>query len=241
MENTQQSGGMIPPQLTSFDIANWLFKEHLSGIPKEWHEKKFSQLTGELWEKTKPILLEWDFETPRICTLLGGVGIGKTHAAFCLFKKFIKNWYDNKAEDNLNVYNAINGITTDYVRTEYFKPKTKSITEGMLLAEIRNSYDKKGEETEKEILEKYSNYDILFIDEAFGSGETNFSRAKILEIINQRIEWTGKPTILTSNATFKKIGDDIDARIASRINNHLLVNVESKQPDMRVEENGCLN
>lgn len=58
------------------------------------------------------------------------------------------------------------------------------------------------------------NADLLIVDDIGDSHRYDFARGELLELINLR---EGKPTVWTSNLTLADLGEQIDARIASRL------------------------
>ena len=238
MERIIQTPSQQENHSIAFDLARTLYKEHLISIPEKWRDKKFQMLEGDRWKNiVSQYLLTWDFKEPLVCSFISEyAGIGKSHAAWCLFKKYIYEWYITHQNENYEVYKSLNGESEEYQRREYFRPKVQCITEASLVSTIK-SIDKNSGFTEKDLLEQYTQYDILFLDEMFKTNE--FQKNLIYEIINQRFEWTMKPTIITGNISYENLKQN--GRIISRINNAMLINIEEKMEDMRPKYDGGTN
>lgn len=118
-----------------------------------------------------------------------------------------------------------------YYNSRFFIPERK------LLNEFKECMKFNNETSEEDVLKKYTRYDLLVIDDVFSSRESNyeFSRSKLLSILDERLYYTMKPTIITSNLTLDEIAT-IDTRIASRIDNSMLIQINSKQIDYRGRE-----
>lgn len=221
-------------------LADKLYYKHIEEIPEKYRHKKFSDLEHPFWqEKVIPLAKEWDFKNPTIFSILSSQnGIGKTHLSFCLYKKYIFDYYHSKEDENFEIYLSIKeGADNPTLRTEYYKPRTICISEDILALKIRDTYEKKNNESELEIVETMSNADILLLDDIFTTTENNFGRKNIYTILNARDGWKSLPTIITSNRSYAHIRDSIDASISSRINNKYLIDImDTKLPDYRPKE-----
>lgn len=195
-------------------------------LPPLMRDKTFGQLKGEINKVAEQCKL-WDFKNPLTVSILSNQnGIGKTHIAVCLFKKFLYDYYTelfskhNTKEEIKDQYGKLGGL-----------PYVKFASEKKLLAEIQKSYDSK-RESEYDILEYYSNFKLLVIDDMFSTRDNDFAKRTLFYIIDERNEYLGLPTILTSNYSPEEV-KQIDSRIYSRISNNMLWKIESKLPDYR--------
>ena len=89
-----------------------------------------------------------------------------------------------------------------------------------LCLDIRDSYDRQ-ELTEKEIVQRYQNADVLMIEDlgttvGTGNQESDFSVRILMLILDYRIEQC-KPTHFTSNKSPDELGRSFDERVASRL------------------------
>jgi len=182
-------------------------------IAEKWLKKTFDQLSGDqlLGEQFKPIielLRNWDFKTPEIVSIISAQnGIGKTHLAVCLFKRYC--WENYK------------DTTRCYFRRER-----------QILSEIQSCYRDNSTISEEEVLYKYVHCKFLAIDDFFSDRTNEFARRTMLHILDMRSEWHGYPTVLTSNLSLEEISQ-IDTRIASRINNSMRIEIASPMNDFR--------
>ena len=200
-------------------------------IPVMYLNKNLNDLQGEEIKPIVETVKAWDFKNPLVCSIISVQnGVGKSHIASGLLRQFVKNYV------TVN-YDAINKEYEEYEHKEYFevrKFKLGFVPERIILREIRDTYKDKYK-TESDIFDKYCTYDLLVIDDIFSSKETgdkDFSRRTILDLINDRCEYKMKPTVLTSNLSFDELVS-IDTRIASRINNKMLIEIKTKLKDYR--------
>jgi hypothetical protein len=237
-----------------------LHKKHcLFYLPKAYQEKTFLDLEGYTMYSIVEKLKEWDTKNPLICAILSNQnGIGKTHLAVSLVKEIyynkikamedenyeiylkrypifynMKEWDENPELHNTNnIENPYNVELPQYNTS--FELKFNFLPEWKLLLEYRKCMNFKSEISEEDFIEKYANLDLLVIDDVFSTKEGNFefSRSILLTILDERSTYKMKPTILTSNLTLKEIAD-IETRIASRIDNKMLIQIDSKMEDYR--------
>ena len=91
-----------------------------------------------------------------------------------------------------------------------------------VLASIRDTYNRKAELTERQILEPLVNADLLLLDDV-GAGGTdqdntgkNFSRSKLEDVISRRYD-AGRASILTVNFNARDLEQIVGQRVASRL------------------------
>lgn len=137
-------------------------------------------------------------------------GIGKTHLLFCLYKKFI--W------DCIQAGN---------------KPSAKFTKEYDFFLDIQETFKPSVFKSEKEVIEEYtSKRKLLAIDDLFATKDTDFGRQRILMLLDKRSDHFGYPTIITTNLSLQEI-NDIDSRIASRIDNEYFFDLSGLAIDFR--------
>lgn len=212
-------------------FCNMIWRNSELDIPAMYISKSLNDLLGEEIKNIVETVKEWDFKNPLVCSIISVQnGVGKSHIASGLLRQFVKMY----VTDN---YSEIDKEYEEYEHKEYFNFKKfylGFVPERIILREIRDAYKDKYK-TEKDIYDKYCRYDLLVIDDIFSSKETgdkDFSRRTILDLINDRCEYRLKPTILTSNLSFDELVN-IDTRIASRINNKMLIEIKTKLKDFR--------
>ena len=188
------------------DYITKILKENK--IPEFWLNKKLNQLKGD--ESFLDIIgkiNKWDFKEPALlCILSNKNGCGKTHIAIALYYKFLYFFMADKINQN---------IDTKFFYKEY-----------EIYSEIQSSYDTKTF-SEMDLINEYSKKPFLIIDDLFASKENEFARTLMYKIIDSRIDWHRKPTVITSNLTFQEI-NNIDSRISSRLKSDLLIQLYSE-------------
>lgn len=212
-------------------FCHMIWNNSLLDIPEMYKNKSLNDLQGEEIQNIIKTLESWDFQNPLVCSIISVQnGIGKSHIASGLLKRFIKSYV-------MKNYEQMNKEYEEFERKEFFEFKSFNlgfVPERIILREIRDAYKDKYK-TESDIFAKYCKYDLLVIDDIFSSKETgdkDFSRRTILDLINDRCEYKLRPTILTSNLDFSEFVN-IDTRIASRINNEMLIEIKTKLKDFR--------
>lgn len=126
--------------------------------------------------------------------ITGGVGLGKTHLMIALMK-----W---EVEQKLLTREAID---LDFLYI--------SVPE--LFLKIRNSYNG-GYETEKQLIDQFSNVDKLFLDDLGTARPTEWS-LEVLYMIIDGLYKNNKKLIISSNHTLDALQKKYDQRIVSRI------------------------
>lgn len=145
-------------------------------------------------------------------------GIGKTHLAICCLRKYLFDRF----EENEN-------FEVSHFKNYFYKERT-------IFYELMESYkDKKNEfKTEKEIINFYCGLPILILDDLFSNRINEFARRIVLDIIDERIDWKGLPTVITSNLDMNGISE-IDNRIASRLSSGIVFDFTTQIKDFRIK------
>lgn len=86
-----------------------------------------------------------------------------------------------------------------------------------LFLEIRETFDKGSDETEREVLDKYSNVEYLFLDDFAAEKISDFTRESIYLLLDRRIRFDKLKVFFTSNLSPKEVGKVLSDRVASRI------------------------
>lgn len=211
-------------------FCNMIWNNSVLDIPAMYLNKNLNELLGEEIKPIVETVKAWDFKNPLVCSIISVMnGIGKSHLASGLLRQFVKNYV------TVN-YETINKEYDDCDSKEYFEFRKfylGFVPERIILREIRDTYKDKYK-TEQSIFDKYCKYDLLVIDDIFSNNEKDkeFQRRVILDLVNDRCEYKMKPTILTSNLSLNELAN-IDTRIASRINNKMLIEIKTKLKDYR--------
>lgn len=137
----------------------------------------------------------------------GNVGTGKTRMIYAMLKRARAN--------------GLSAVVREF---------------GQICSEIRKSYNIKSDETEWDIVKRYADYDLLFLDD-LGLQQGNVSEFAYLtfyQILDKRIA-DALPTIISSNKTIEQVGISFDKRIESRL--QLFKTIEFKGEDRRKNHN----
>ena len=215
-------------------IMNFKLEKSLYTIPENWRSRKFTDVKDSIMKPISDKLKEWDFKKPTIAGIISVQnGIGKTHLATCVWKKYIHSYIEDKMEYYINKYNegdefAIREFLSSDLR---LNEKFLFLSEKKLALTIQETFNSKSK-SQLEAIEYYCNLDFLIIDDCFAMKQNDFARQNIFYIIDERSEWKNKPTFLTSNLSMKEIAD-IDTRIADRIRTSMLFEIKDKVKSYR--------
>jgi len=146
--------------------------------------------------------------------ITGACGSGKTHLAVALMNA----WFADGLKD-------VEGKLIQTKGQAVFLPAVE------LFLEIKQSFDREGE-SEKTILDKYSDVSLLVIDDLGAEKVSDWSRMVLYLLIDRRYREM-KQTIITSNLSQSELAS-IDDRIASRLSEMGLV-LDLGKKDWRVK------
>lgn len=189
-------------------------------FPEQWRHKTLNSIVNieNAYTGIIKAITEWDWKnTPSFAIISKFNGIAKTHLAICCQRKYL---YDRITENP----------ELDFKTQLFYKERN-------IFYELMETYkDKRNEfKTEKEIIEYYCRLPFLVIDDLFSNRQNEFARRVILDILDERIDWRGRPTVITSNLTLNEIAA-IDNRIASRLSSGILFKFETKINDFRIKK-----
>ena len=139
--------------------------------------------------------------------ITGPRGIGKTHLLAAIMRQEIIKTEPIKINDFRDLPRYSGPYLDDF-------PLITSVPE--LLLEIRSTFGTNKDVSELEIIKKYSEHPILFLDDLGAEKDTSWSVSTLYLLINRRYEEDLK-TYITSNLNLDQIADRLDDRIASRI------------------------
>jgi DNA replication protein DnaC len=137
--------------------------------------------------------------------LSGPRGTGKTHLAVAILKERFAVATRRELEESEAPWD----IQTSQISAQF-------VTVPFLLMEIRATFGRTGVDTEKDLIDKYSNARILILDDLGAEKTTDWSISTLYIIIDRRYS-NMRPTIITSNLSIEEIAEEIEDRIASRI------------------------
>ena len=104
------------------------------------------------------------------------------------------------------------------------------ITVPEMLLKIRGAFSAGAEATEEEIVERFSGYEILILDDLGSEKTTEWSLTTLFLILDRRDRYCRR-TIVTSNLSLREIEEILGARIASRLAG--MNPIEILMPDLR--------
>lgn len=183
------------------------------GIPTKYISSSFETFTGN-----EKLVNDCRAYKNGGLVLYGNTGCGKTHLAVSI----MRNRYKINLTELINMeWKRDYGYMTE---SQIFKPVPD------LLLKIRGAFKEGAEESEQQIIDKYSKVPLLVLDD-LGSEKTSEYSITTLYIIIDRRDRELMPTIITTNLTPKEIEEKLGARIASRLSG--MKNIKINMPDYR--------
>jgi DNA replication protein DnaC len=215
---------------TKKELVNSKFARTKLNINTAWNDRTFKDFDNTPMQPIADKLKDWDFANPNIASILSMQnGIGKTHLATCLYKKYIHNLISDSFDLHFKIYVDDIDENTRWFNADmqYLTSKRfEFLSEKKLSLLIQESFNNK-QSSQLDILERYCKLDFLIIDDCFAMKQNEFARQNIFYIIDERCEWNNKPTFITSNLSLTEIAD-IDTRIADRIRNSMMFQITDK-------------
>jgi len=195
-------------------------------IPKRYENATIDKVAPDLVEKFNNIR-----ETRKGLYIHGGVGTGKTHTAYALYRQ----WEEERSKEieaEREQRAKKLSESTDSISLEIIKPRPVAEFWNMtrLLYELRKEMRKSSDESLSDELILYKN--LLFIDDLGAEKVTEWVEEVVYLIINTRYE-SNIPIVITSNYPLSKIAELVGDRVASRIKEMCHV-VEIKGEDRRL-------
>lgn len=220
---------------TKEQIISYKLQSSLNDIPADWRNRKFSDFDNTALKDYAGKLKHWDFKVPAVAGIISEMnGIGKTHLATCVYKKYIYEKLSNEFDRIIPLYeDSNNKELLDWINNTPESNNYSFLSEKKLALIIQDTFNnKKANQTQLSILEYYCDLSFLIIDDCFSLKQNEFARQNIFYIIDERAEWNNKPTFVTSNLNLSEIAD-IDTRIADRIRTSLLFQPREKIKSFR--------
>jgi DNA replication protein DnaC len=177
-------------------------------VPPRYRRKNLDSLTGYEPEKEQTRLaLSFDGSV----FLSGGPGAGKTHMAIGLMWEWLKNKLRiDRRQDGGEIIWGVNYKAGDTAHIPVFLPASD------MYAEIKDTFDGKGPESERMLTTRYASAAFLVLDDVGAEQITDWKRAVLYSLIDRRYREM-RQTVITSNLSLDDIAAAIDERIASRI------------------------
>lgn len=172
------------------------------GIPEKYHQVSFDNFKeGDKYVVAcRKFVQQPDFSM----LIIGAFGCGKTHLAVSIMREL---FIENKAY--LMLFKNVPELLLDI--RESFRSNDKDNTEGI-------------------IIDKYTNANILVLDDMGAEKTSEYSITTLYTLINKRYN-DMKPTIVTTNLTIEQIEKQIHPRIASRFAEYKVMKIN--MPDYR--------
>lgn len=157
-------------------------------VPEKYKKMTFETYKTAKQENVKLLTIAKDFLTNKKGLFLSGVcGTGKTHLAVAC-----------------------------YISLKLSGKSVKFISVPELLLEIRETFNNNGE-TERELIERYSEYEFLFLDDLGVEKQSHFSSESLYLLLDRRDRQAKEKIFITSNLSLQEISERLSDRIASRI------------------------
>lgn len=189
----------------------------LARIPKDYRDCSLDNFEGKpkLINSLKEHLNTEPFKS---LVFYGKCGCGKTHLAVAIIKELIRKG------------KACEKRIADKTETILYALKYDFVSVPDLLLKLRSSFKHEESITEEQMINNYSTTDYLVLDDLGAEKTTEYSAAAIYLIIDNRYKWQ-KPTIITSNLTMEELEEKIGSRVASRLCNWRIIEID--MPDYR--------
>lgn len=143
--------------------------------------------------------------------LTGSPGTGKTHMAVGLMWEWLLGALRvEQRKDGGVIAWGVNFKAGD----PHCVPIFVSVPE--LYGELKDTFDGKGDESERSVMNRYSTAIMLVLDDIGAEQITDWKRGTLYSLIDRRYREM-RQTIITSNMTLDEMAERIDDRIASRI------------------------
>lgn len=143
----------------------------------------------------------------------GKPGTGKTKIALSMVKPIIENVVSPAYKKMIKEIEE-SGSSEESLRC-YEYNICKYINTYDLFMEIKETYNKNSSETEREVIDIYTNTEILIIDEVGAQSGSDYEVTTMFRIINARYE-NMKPTFLISNLSEEDLSQYIGERTIDR-------------------------
>jgi DNA replication protein DnaC len=170
--------------------------EH-SGIPERFKQKTFAEykIDADNQKQQKVFNFCLDYannfadikKTGKSFMMLGSVGVGKTHLSIAIALEIMSNGYS-----------------------------TKFTSASKMLREIKETYRKGSERSEKDVMQDYTDCHLLIIDEVGVQRGNDYETNMMFDVINERYE-NLRPTIVLSNLTLDELKLFLGERVFDRL------------------------
>ena len=178
-------------------------------IPRRYSDSKYSDVPENVQKYFEEMR-----ETRKGIYIHGGVGLGKTHIAYALYRE----WKDRRKNELLETDSIVTGQIKDGVVLKSpikVRPDAKFWNMTRLLFEIRNQFrTSNSDQTIAQSLMESKK--LLFIDDLGAEKVTEWVEEVVYLTVNSYYE-NNIPIIFTSNYPLSGIAEKVGERVASRI------------------------
>lgn len=157
--------------------------------------------------------------------ITGSTGIGKTHMAVAIMRRYIEG-LPTKYND-----------TEDSVTVDMGTTKPIFIEAPELMFELINSIGNDTKEAQRKIVDKYASTPFLILDDVGVEKDSDYTMLMMYLIINRRYTGRNKRTIVTSNMNLNELSERLSDRLSSRIKGLCRVIDGGTGDDKRITEN----
>ena len=142
--------------------------------------------------------------------MYGPRGVGKTHYLCACLRDLLRQEMEEEFEDPAKPGSIMQAPQTALNPPAAFLPVPE------LMLEFKHSYSRNANETETQVLARYSNIKILALDDLGAERVSDWSIQMLYLLIDRRYREM-RQTLISSNMSLSEIAESFDDRIASRI------------------------
>lgn len=143
----------------------------------------------------------------------GNVGTGKTHLAMATAKAIVQQYQNILAP----LVRPFVGSVHDSIAGYHKGAPLAHISNALdILRDVKSTYSKTSEHSERDVIDFYVNHPLLIIDEVGIQYGTDADKIIIFDILNRRYQEV-KPTILISNLPLPELKAFIGERVVDRM------------------------
>lgn len=162
-------------------------------------------------------------DTGRNVFITGGVGAGKTYAAVQMLYRWCRKNFRYGFETSVyqEVRSGVKPLPCILNFYEYEQSRRvhadfpRFVNVKNFLYEIKKTFDGAG--NEEGVMEKYLKTPMLVFDDFGAEKASDWTREKVLTLLEMRLYDKKKQTVITSNLSLAQVAEKIDDRIASRL------------------------